>query len=143
MRPLFFQQQGTITITIGVVATLCIIALLVSKYKRKQRGRSKKETLPVSNPNTQIFATTLGVNEDPTSSDGEVIQIVENMKAQEADNDEEASIKTEYARSDERSERPMSRISSQSVKSSSSNVAAKDEQSINLASVTGFELVRR
>eukprot|EP00986_Skeletonema_menzelii_P018617 scaffold26665_cov169-Skeletonema_menzelii.AAC.9 len=141
---------GTITITIGMVATICIIALLVSKYKSKQRGRNKTETLPVSNSNTQIFATTLGVNEDSTSSDCEVIQIVENMKAHEANNDE-ASIKTEYARSNERSERPMSRISSKSAKSSSSsshvsprrNFAAKDEESLNLASVTGFELVRR
>ena len=95
---------GTITITIGMVATICIIALLVSKYKSKQRGRSKKETLPVSNSNIPIFASTLGVNEDSTSSvDGEVILIVENMEAQEADYDE-ASIKTEYARSNERSE---------------------------------------
>ena len=39
---------------------------------------------------------------------------MENMQAQEADSDEEASIKTEYARSNERSERPM--MSAKSVR---------------------------
>eukprot|EP00986_Skeletonema_menzelii_P019284 scaffold27480_cov240-Skeletonema_menzelii.AAC.1 len=153
------SNAATITMTtVGVVAAICVIALFVSKYKSKRKGRSKKKTLPISNSNAQIFVTTLGDDGDSTSSvDSKIIKEYANVSGKNVQ-DTASSFESDCEKSTNRSQQIVKNMQAQEQEektqyaesdigmtsdvSSKKNVALTDEESLNnLASLTGFETV--